>query len=65
MLAIQEGAEAYLVGLMEDAQLCACHAKRVTVMPKDIKLALRLRKEPISSATTTTPRTTTTSQNAA
>ena len=40
--AIQEAAEAWLVGLFEDTNLCAIHAKRVTIMPKDMKLALRL-----------------------
>ncbi|KAE8099585.1 hypothetical protein FH972_017556 [Carpinus fangiana] len=34
--ALQEAAEAYLVGLFEDTNLCAIHAKRVTIMPKDI-----------------------------
>lgn len=43
--ALQEAAEAYLVGLFEDSNLCAIHAKRVTVMPKDIVLSRRLRKE--------------------
>jgi histone H3 len=32
-------AEAYLLGLFEDTNLCAIHAKRVTIMPKDIQLA--------------------------
>jgi histone H3/H4 len=45
ILAIQEAAEAYLVGLLEDACLCAIHAKRVTIMPKDITLARRIRGE--------------------
>ena len=36
VLALQKVAEAYLVGLFQDAQLCAIHAKRVTVMSKDI-----------------------------
>ena len=41
--ALQEACEAFLVGLFEDANLCAIHAKRVTIMPKDIQLARRLR----------------------
>ena len=36
--ASQEASEAYLVGLFEDTNLCAIHAKRVTIMPKDIQL---------------------------
>ncbi len=43
--ALQEAAEAYLVGLFEDANLCAIHAKRVTIMPKDMQLARRIRGE--------------------
>ncbi|KAF5806641.1 histone H3.3 [Helianthus annuus] len=43
VLALQEAAEAYLVGLFEDTNLCAIHAKRVTIMLKDIQLALRIR----------------------
>lgn len=43
MLALQEAAEAHLVGLFEDANLCTIHAKRVTIMPKDIQLARRIR----------------------
>lgn len=43
--AMQEAAEAYLVGLFEDTNLCAIHAKRVTVMPKDMQLARRIRGE--------------------
>ena len=39
ILCLQEAAEAYLVGLMEDANLCTIHAKGVTIMPKDIQLA--------------------------
>ncbi|KAF7138642.1 hypothetical protein RHSIM_Rhsim07G0204700 [Rhododendron simsii] len=45
VLALQEAAEAYLVGLFEDTNLCAIHAKRVTIMPKDIQLARRIRSE--------------------
>ncbi len=43
--ALQESAEAYLVGLFEDTNLCAIHAKRVTIMAKDIQLARRIRGE--------------------
>jgi histone H3 len=45
VLALQEASEAYLVGLFEDTNLCAIHAKRVTIMPRDIQLARRLRGE--------------------
>lgn len=45
ILALQEVSEAYLVALFEDSNLCAIHAKRVTVMPKDMKLAQRIRRE--------------------
>ena len=45
LAAIQEASEAYLVGLFEDTNLCAIHAKRVTIMPKDIQLARRIRGE--------------------
>ena len=45
VLALQESAEAYLVGLFEDVNLCAIHAKRVTIMVSDIKLARRIRGE--------------------
>ena len=37
--ALQEASEAYLVGLFEDTNLCAIHAKHITIMPKDIQLA--------------------------
>ncbi|XP_055275906.1 histone H3.3A-like [Moschus berezovskii] len=40
--ALQKASEAYLVGLYEDTNLCAIHAKRVTIMHKDIQLALRI-----------------------
>ena len=45
VLALQEASEAYLVGLFEDTNLCSIHAKRVTIMPKDIQLARRIRGE--------------------
>lgn len=41
--ALQEASEMYVVGVFEDAVLCSIHAKRVTVMPKDLELALRIR----------------------
>ena len=40
--ALQEASEANLVGLFEDTNLCAIHAKHVTIMPKDIQLAHRI-----------------------
>ncbi|XP_014927166.1 histone H3.3A-like [Acinonyx jubatus] len=43
--ALQEASEAYLVSLFEDTSLCAIHAKRVTIMPKDVQLAHRIRGE--------------------
>ena len=43
ILALQEATEAYIVGLFEDTNLCAIHAKRVTIMPKDMQLARRIR----------------------
>ena len=45
MEALQESVEAYVVGLFEDCNLCAIHAKRVTIHPKDIQLARRMRGE--------------------
>ena len=45
LLALQEAAEAYLVALLEDSNLCAIHARHVTIMPKDIQIARRLRGE--------------------
>ena len=45
VMALQEATEAYLVGLFEDTNLCAIHAKRVTIMPKDVQLARRIRGE--------------------
>ena len=43
MLGLQEAAEFQLVGLFENANLCAIHAKRVTVMPKDIQLTRKIK----------------------
>ena len=45
VMALQESCEAYLVGLFEDTNLCAIHARRVTIMPKDMQLARRIRGE--------------------
>ena len=45
MLALQEAAEAYLIGLFEDKNLCAMHAKRVTINEKDMMLAQHIRGE--------------------
>jgi histone H3 len=42
---LHEACESYLIGLFEDGNMCASHAKRVTIMPKDIQLAQRLRGE--------------------
>jgi histone H3/H4 len=42
-MALQEAAEAFLVWLFENANLCAIHARRVTIMPKDMQLARRIR----------------------
>lgn len=43
LVALQEAAEAYLVGIFEDTNLCAIHAKRATIMKKDMELARRIR----------------------
>ena len=45
LLAMQEAAEAYCIGLFEDAYMATVHAKRVTLMQKDIQLARRIRGE--------------------
>ena len=45
ILCLQEAAEAYLVGLFEDTNLCVIHARRVTITPKDLQLARRIRGE--------------------
>ena len=42
---LQEATEYYLVGLLDDANVCAIHARRITLMPKDILLAQRIRGE--------------------
>jgi histone H3 len=45
VLALQEGSEAYLVGMFEDANLCTIHAKHVTIIPKEIQLARSIHGE--------------------
>eukprot|EP00804_Cyclotella_cryptica_P016957 CCRYP_001897-RA/>CCRYP_001897-RA protein AED:0.42 eAED:0.42 QI:0/-1/0/1/-1/0/1/0/66 len=45
LAASQEASEAYIIGLMEDTNLCAIHARRVTIMPKDMQLSRRIRRE--------------------
>jgi len=45
ILALQEAAESWLVSLFEDTNLCCLHARRVTIMPKDMELARRIRGE--------------------
>lgn len=45
LVALQEASEAYLTSLFEDTNLCAIHAKRVTITPKDMQLARRIRGE--------------------
>ena len=43
VIALQEATESYMVSLFQDTNLCAIHAKRVTIMPKDMQLARRIR----------------------
>ena len=45
IMALQEATEACMVGLFEETNMCAIHAKRVTIMPKDMQLARRIRCE--------------------
>ena len=45
LLALQEAAKAYLMGLFEDTNLCAIHTRHVTILPKDIQLARRIHGE--------------------
>ena len=48
--ALQEAAENFIVGLFEDVNLLAIHAKRVTVMPRDIRLSLRIRGDHVGKS---------------
>lgn len=43
LASLQEAAEAFIIGLFEDANDCAIHGRRVTVMPRDIQLAMKIR----------------------
>ena len=45
VMALQEASEAYLVGIFKDSHMCAIHDKRVTITPKYIQLARRIRGE--------------------
>ena len=47
LMALQEAVEAYIVGLFEDTNLCAIHARRVTIMIRDMQLAKRIRGEKV------------------
>ena len=49
--ALQEGSEAYLIGLLEDSQQCTFHAKRMTLMPKDMQLARWLHQDVVTDDT--------------
>ncbi|XP_010480356.1 PREDICTED: histone H3-like centromeric protein HTR12 isoform X2 [Camelina sativa] len=42
LVALQEAAEDYLIGLFSDSMLCAIHARRVTLMRRDFELARRI-----------------------
>ena len=55
--ALQESSEAFLVGLFEDANLCAIHANRVTIMKKDMELARRIRGDANHDFTDHMPKT--------
>lgn len=56
-LALQEAAEAYLVGIFEDANLCSIHAKRVTVTKADMDLARRIRGDAVRDHRDNVPKT--------
>ncbi|KAJ1360853.1 histone H3.1 [Parelaphostrongylus tenuis] len=51
LLALQEATEVYLTCLFEDTNLAAIHARRVTIMPKDMQLVRRLRGENVTMST--------------
>ena len=56
-LALQEASESYLTGLFEDANICAIHASRVTIMKKDLDLARRIRGEDLKDKRDLRPKT--------
>lgn len=45
LLALHEATEAYIIGLMTDSAHCAAHAGRITITPKDMQLAMRIRQK--------------------
>ncbi|KAJ1355246.1 centromeric DNA-binding histone H3-like protein cse4 [Parelaphostrongylus tenuis] len=45
LLALQEATEVYLACLFDDTNLAAIHARRITIMPRDMQLVRRLRGE--------------------
>merc|ERR1739848_972850 len=52
LLALQEAAETFMVGVFEDTNLAAIHGKRVTIMPRDLQLARRLRGDHVGEQLT-------------
>ena len=56
LIALQEAAEAYLTGVFEDANLCAIHANRVTILKKDMELARRIRGDEMLDFRDTMPK---------
>nr|AOF43158.1 histone CENP-A [Hydractinia echinata] len=48
--ALQEAAEAFLIRFLEDTNLCAIHARRVTIFPKDMNLVKMLKHEQLFNA---------------
>jgi|DEB0MinimDraft_12_1074336.scaffolds.fasta_scaffold44412_1 histone H3 len=57
LVALQESSEAFLVGVFEDANLCAIHANRVTIMKKDMDLARRIRGDAHNDFSDNMPKT--------
>ena len=44
-LALYEAAESYIIHIFEDTNLCVIHARHIMIMPKDMKLARKIRGE--------------------